>query len=164
MFPTRRNVITASIRSRSVADRLDPTLGDLRAFDFINPVFLRFRDIDLLGHVNNVALAGWLEDGRVGLELPIQPCTPTYAGPVIVLVEARIQYLEEVHLGDQVEVGSRVQRLGNTSVVIGQSVFANGTCAAMAEFVEVLIDPSTRRPTPWPPEFRAHFERYLRKP
>ncbi|MBM4189006.1 MAG: acyl-CoA thioesterase [Gemmatimonadetes bacterium] len=146
-----------------MADRLDPTLGDPRAYDFINPVLLRFRDLDMLGHVNNVALAGWLEDGRVALELPIQPCTPSYSGPVIVLLEARIRYLEEIHLPDHVEVGTRIQKLGQTSVVIGQGVFANGKCAAMAEFVEVLIDPGTRRPTPWPADFRAHLERYLRK-
>ena len=147
-----------------MAELFDETLGDQTAFPLWNPVLLRFRDLDLLGHVNNVALAGWLEDGRVALELPIQPCTVDYRGPVIVLLESRIRYLEEIHFPDQVEVGSRVQRIGTTSVVIGQSVFTNGKCAAMAEFVEVLIDPTTRKPTKWPAEFRAHFERYLRRP
>ena len=49
-----------------MADQFDPTLGDPKAFDFYNPVLLRFRDLDLLGHVNNVALAGWLERSGVG--------------------------------------------------------------------------------------------------
>jgi acyl-CoA thioester hydrolase len=147
-----------------VADQFDPTLGDPQAYGFWNPVLLRFRDLDLLGHVNNVAIAGWFEDGRVAIEMPIQPCTPDYRGPVIVLLEARIRYLREVRFADQVEMGTRVQRIGTTSVVIGQSIFANGQCAAMAEFAEVLIDPVTRKPTRWPAEFRAHFERYLRKP
>jgi acyl-CoA thioesterase FadM len=68
-----------------VAAGLDPTLRDPAAFGHWTPVTLRFRDLDLLGHVNNVNLAGWLEDGRVGMELPVQPLTADYAGPVIVL-------------------------------------------------------------------------------
>ena len=140
----------------------DPSLADPKAFQHWMPVFLRFRDLDLLGHVNNVSLAGWLEDGRVAVELPIQPCTTDYKGPVIVLLEARIQYRQEIRFADQVEVGTRVQKIGTTSVVIGQAIFANAQCAAVAEFVEVLIDPETRKPMPWPPAFRTLFERHLK--
>ena len=68
-----------------MADPLDPSLRDPSAFRHWTPVLIRFRDLDLLGHVNNVNLAGWLEDGRVALELPIQPCTPDYRGPAVVL-------------------------------------------------------------------------------
>lgn len=144
-----------------MAELLDPTLAEAGRYRHWTPVTIRFRDLDLLGHVNNVNLAGWLEDGRVALEMPIQPCTAEYRGPVIVLLEARIRYLEEVKFGDQVRVGSRLQRIGTTSAVLGQAVFAGDTCAAIAEFVEVLIDPVTRRPTPWPAEFREYLERYL---
>lgn len=144
-----------------MADPLDPTLKDSAGFRHWTPVQIRFRDLDLLGHVNNVNLAGWFEDGRVALELPIQPLTADYRGPVIVLLESRIQYLAEVHLGQAVRVGTRVQRIGRTSVVVGQAVFMGDVCAAIAEFVEVLIDPVTRKPTAWPPAFRELFEAHL---
>ncbi len=143
-----------------MADRLDPTLKDPASFRHWTPVLIRFRDLDLLGHVNNVNLAGWLEDGRVSLELPIQPLSSDYRGPVIVLVDAHIQYLDETRLGDEVKVGTRVQRIGGASVVIGQAVFASGRCVAIAEFVEVLIGNESRKPEPWPPEFRALFEQW----
>jgi acyl-CoA thioester hydrolase len=141
---------------------LDPTLRDPAAYSHWTPVTLRFRDLDLLGHVNNVNLAGWLEDGRVGMELPVQPLTADYAGPVIVLVDLRIQFLAEVRPGSEVRVGTRVQRIGSSSVTIGQAVFADGECAAVGEAVEVLIDAQTRRPTPWPDTFRELFSRYQR--
>ncbi len=147
-----------------MADPLDPTLTEVAGFRHWTPVLLRFRDLDLLGHVNNVNLAGWLEDARVALELPIQPCTTDYRGPVIVLVESRIQYLAEIHFGSDVRVGTRVQRIGRTSVVLGQAVFVGDTCAAIAEFVEVLIDPVTRKPTPFPPEFQALFQPHAMAP
>jgi acyl-CoA thioester hydrolase len=140
-------------------DRLPDRLRDPSSYQHWTPVELRFRDIDLLGHVNNVTLAGWLEDGRVRLELPIQPIKAA-AGPVIVLAELRIQFLEEVHFEDQVRVGTAIERLGRTSVSIGQAVFAGDRCAAIARAIEVLIDDRTRAPTAWPAEFVALFERY----
>ena len=77
---------------------------------------------------------------------------------MIVLVDSHIQYLEETRLGDDIKVGTRVQRMGTTSVVIGQAVFASGRCAAIAEFVEVLVGNESRKPEPWPSSFRALFE------
>lgn len=145
-----------------MAERLDPTLRDPATFRHWTPVVLRFRDLDLLGHVNNVSLAGWLEDARVALELPIQPVSGGYTGPAIVLADLHIQYLAEVRYGMEVRVGTRVQTLGSRSVTIGQAVFADGQAAAVAEAVEVLIDHETRKAVPWPAEFRELFERHLR--
>ncbi len=143
-----------------VTDRLPDRLRDPGSYRHWNPVVLRFRDIDLLGHVNNVALAGWLEDARVQVELPVQPMVPNYGGPVIVLAELRIQFIEEVHFEDQVRVGTCVERLGRTSVSIGQGVFAEERCVAVGRAVEVLIDEKTRAPAAWRPEFVSLFERY----
>jgi len=144
-----------------MAERLDRTLTDPATYRHWTPIALRFRDLDLLGHVNNVTLAGWLEEARVVLELPVQPLTPSYVGPVIVLVDLHIQFLEEVHYGDAVRVGTRVQRIGTSSVVFGHAVFAGEKCAAIAEAVEVLIGQTSRRPEPWPAEFREVFESAL---
>ena len=142
-------------------DRLPDRLRDPAGYRHWTPVELRFRDIDLLGHVNNVALTGWLEDGRARLELPIQPVAPASGWPAIVLAELRVQFLEEVHFEDSVRVGTAIERLGRTSVTLGQAVFAGDRCAAIARVIEVLIDDRTRAPTAWPPEFVALFERYL---
>jgi len=145
-----------------MAERLDETLKDAGGYRHWTPVVTRFSDLDLLGHVNNVKLAGWLEDGRVSLELPIQPCTADHRGPIIVLVDLRIQFLAEVHFEDQVRVGTRIQRIGTSSATLGQAIFAGETCAVIAEAVEVVIDPVARRPIPWPAEFRALFEGHLK--
>jgi acyl-CoA thioester hydrolase len=143
-----------------MSDRLPEYLRDRATYRHWTPIAIRFRDLDLLGHVNNVNLAGWLEDARVALELPIQPMVANYGGPVIVLAELRIQYLEEIHWGDEIRVGCCVERLGRTSVSIGQAVFAGDVCAAVARAVEVLIDPTTRQPAEWPDSFIEEFRRY----
>jgi acyl-CoA thioester hydrolase len=145
-----------------MTDRIDPTLKDASTYRLWTPVVLRFRDIDLLGHVNHGSVVGWLEDARVQLELPVQPVTVEYQGPAIVLLDLHLQYLHEIRMGAEVRVGTRVQRIGTASVTIGQAVFADGACAVIGEVVEVLIDHETRKPMRWPLEFRSLFERYLR--
>ena len=143
-----------------MTERLDPALATAARYRHWINVTMRFRDLDILGHVNNVTIAGWLEDGRVALELPIQPLTKSYQGPVIVLADLRIQYHEEIHFGADVRVGTRVQRIGTTSVTLGQGVFVGSRCAAVAESVEVLLGAESRRPEPWPGAFRSLFEAF----
>jgi acyl-CoA thioester hydrolase len=142
-----------------VTERLPDYLRERSSYPHWTPVPIRFRDLDLLGHVNNVALAGWLEEGRVSMELPVQPMVPNYS-PVVVLVELRIQFLEETRYGDPITVGTGVERIGRTSVSIGQGIFADDRCLAIARASEVLIDGHTRGPIPWPSEFSSLFERY----
>lgn len=142
--------------------RLDASLGDPTAYRFWTPVRIRFQDLDLLGHVNNVALAAWLEDGRTAFEVPVQPLVPDYGGPVIVLADLRIQYLAEVQYGDAVRVGTRIERLGRSSVVLGQAIFVGDRPAVVATAVEVLIGAASRQPEPWPEPFREYFARWLR--
>ena len=142
-----------------MTDRLPDYLRSRATYSHWTPVSLRFRDLDLLGHVNNIALAGLLEDARVALELPVQPLVPNY-NPVMVLVELRIQFLEETHYEDRITIGTAVERIGRTTVSIGQGVFADDRCLAIARASEVLIDGETRGPIPWPAEFTSLFERY----
>ncbi|MEO8451596.1 MAG: thioesterase family protein [Gemmatimonadota bacterium] len=142
---------------------LDPTLADPSRYRYWHPVVPRFRDLDMLGHINHVNLIGWLEDARVAFELPIQPVDQLQSLPVMLLAEIRVRFMEEVHFDDPVRVGLLVQRLGRSSVVIGQAVFAGDTCGAIAEVVEVLVGQESRAPEPLPPAFRALFEPHLRK-
>ena len=141
--------------------RLDPSLADPTGYRYWHPVVPRFRDLDVLGHINHVSLIGWLEDARVAFEMPIQPVDQLQTIPVIVLAELRVQFLEEVQFEDRVRVGLKVQRIGRTSLVLGQGVFAGDRCAAVAEAVEVLIGQTSRTPETLPESFRALFEPHL---
>jgi acyl-CoA thioester hydrolase len=144
------------------APRLDPALAQRATHRHWQPILPRFGDLDVLGHVSHVNLVRWFEEGRVNLELPIQPIDALQTGPVLVLAEMRVQFLEEAQLSDRVEVGTCVLRLGRSSVTVGQGIFAGDRCVAIAELVEVLIGGESRKPEPLPERFRAVFEQYLR--
>jgi acyl-CoA thioester hydrolase len=134
-------------------------LTDKRSFPFWYEEKLRFSDIDMLGHVNNVAYAALIESGliayiREGLGAPLPP------GALVVMVRIEIDYRAELHYPATVHIGSRLMRIGRTSLVIGCSVFRGDLCAATSVTTLVLIDSKTRRPMLIPEEARAALEKH----
>ena len=62
-----------------------------------------------------------------------------------------------------IEMGLGVARFGRTSVTFDQVVFSEGKCVASAQSVTVLVDESTRKPTPLPEETIRNFQPWLRR-
>jgi acyl-CoA thioester hydrolase len=138
----------------------EAALTSREEFSFWYEEKLRFSDIDMLGHVNNVAYAALIETGRIafmrdGLRAPLPP------GALMVMVRIEIDYRAELHYPATVQIGSRLMRVGRTSVVIGSSVFRDELCAATSVTTLVLIDRGSRRPVPIPEDARAGLERHL---
>ncbi|MDV6212809.1 thioesterase family protein [Rhodococcus erythropolis] len=131
---------------------------DQRRADFpvIKTVQLRWADIDTYGHINNAvhyelmdtAVNGWLGEAT---------STDIRTGSAIgLVVETTCQYLREINFPGPVQLGLRLARAGTSSVSYDVGFFIdNAGPAAMARFVHVYVDPTTRRPTQIPPEVRA---------
>jgi len=114
----------------------------------------------MLGHVNNVAYAALIETARIsfaregfGVKLP--------PGVLLVMVRIEIDYRAELHYPATVHIGSRLLRIGRTSLVIGSSVFRGEVCAATSVTTLVLIDAATRRPVPISDEARGILARQV---
>jgi acyl-CoA thioester hydrolase len=60
-------------------------------------------------------------------------------------------------------MGLGVAKFGRTSVTFDQVVFSEGRCVASAQSVTVMIDESTRKPTPLTEEIIAKFQPWLRR-
>lgn len=119
-------------------------------------VSIRYCDQDPLGHVNNAAMAAYIEQARVAL---IYPILRAHVGPQLDLVLARIviDYVRELQFPGTVEIGTRVARLGTKSLTLSHSVFKDGSgdCAATAECAIVFFDLTTRRSVEPPGAVRA---------
>jgi acyl-CoA thioester hydrolase len=72
-----------------------------------------------------------------------------------VIARLTLEFLKEMHWPGTVEIGTRVDRVGASSVALSQSLFVEGSCAAKAISTVVLMDRSTRRATPFPSETAA---------
>lgn len=121
---------------------------------------VRFADLDLMGHVNNVAFAVYFESGRVAILRETQLYTPT-ENRALVLAHISVDYLAEIHFPADLRIGTRINRIGRTSFEIGCSVFVDGRCAATGHGVSVRVDRAQRRPVPLTEDEIARLRKYM---
>lgn len=126
-----------------------PALAD---FPFRATDSIRLGDLDPQSHVNNNAVyATYFETGRVYLIRELFR-SDTHSARNIVIARLEIDYLRELHWPGPVDIGTRVTRIGTTSLTLDQGIYRQGLCAALAHSVIVQLDPQTRQPSPIPPE------------
>ena len=110
---------------------------------------IRYADTDRQGHVNNAAFATFCESGRVAFLVdPTRPLAPP--GTAFVIARLVLDFRAELNWPGHVDIGTRVLKVGRSSLTLAQGLFQNLRCAATAESVCVLMDESTRRATPLP--------------
>ncbi len=114
------------------------------------PVTIRFCDQDSLAHVNNVALAAYVEAARTTYIYELIR-KGGMAGLEFILARVLIDFHRELHYPGAVEVGARLVRIGNKSITTGYGVFSGAHCIATSECVNVFYDLETRK-TVVPPE------------
>jgi acyl-CoA thioester hydrolase len=108
---------------------------------------LRYADTDRQGHINNAVFATMFETGRV--EILGDPQAPL-ASPdcALVIVNLNVDFLSEIIWPGRVDIGTRVSKVGRSSVTLEQALFQNGRIAATAKTVVVQINEITRRSEP----------------
>ncbi len=112
---------------------------------------LRFADTDCNGHISNAVFAVCCQNAR--MELLHDPRrVPLPIDAQFVIVRFEIDFLGEMHWPGTVVIGTRCERIGRTSLTVAQVLFIDGRCAATARSTVALMDRSTRRATPLPPE------------
>ncbi|WP_448954780.1 acyl-CoA thioesterase [Labrys neptuniae] len=121
-----------------------PALAD---YAFIATDKLRYGDTDRQGHVNNAVFATFLETGRVEL-LHNSAAPMAEPGASFVLARVVLDFRAEVLWPGSVEIGTRVNTIGRSSITLDQAVFQNGRCVAEAQTVVVQVDAETRRSRP----------------
>ncbi len=114
-------------------------------------VQLRWRDIDLLGHLNQSVYHELLEEGRVGLigEL-MRRSGNDHGHGGFVLAHVDLDHQAEVRKDHgEVDVVTRLAHVGTSSIQIDhQIVLLDGTVAASGKSVLVAWDPATRAKRP----------------
>jgi acyl-CoA thioester hydrolase len=110
-------------------------------------VQLRWRDMDMLGHLNQSVYHELLEEGRAGLMSEIaRRAGNSHHHGVFVLVHVDLDYHTEVRKDHgHVEVVVRLAHVGNTSLRMEHEVrLPDGTVAASGTTIVVAWDPVKR--------------------
>jgi acyl-CoA thioester hydrolase len=133
-----------------------PPLPRPEDFPHRTVVTVRFGDLDRQGHVNNAVFATFFESGRVVIlyDEEYGLITP---GASFVLAHLSIDFLGEIRWPGEVEIGTAIAAVGNSSLKVHQALFVNGACVAAAENTLVMVDTETHRPRPFAPEHAARI-------
>ena len=118
----------------------------------------RVSETDMLGHINNVAVVAWLEEGRSYMMREALGETPRR--PLFVVARLEIDYKSQLFYGEEAQVHSGVERLGNTSMVIRQRVFQRGKLCIEGRCVIVHVGADSDRPAPLPETLRESLARF----
>jgi acyl-CoA thioester hydrolase len=137
---------------------VDPT--NSASYKFWVTEHIRFADLDLLGHVNNVAFTVYAESCRAAFMHQTRFWIPN-APRQNVIVRIELDYRRELLYPGEVRVGLRVLRIGNKSFTLVQGLFSGEHCVATAQAVIARIDANTRKAVPLNDEERTSLQPYL---
>jgi acyl-CoA thioester hydrolase len=137
------------------------TNSPLNDFPAVATIPVQWGDQDSFQHVNNAVYFRWFESSRVqywhqsGL---FDALKESGFGPILASVTCN--YKRQIKFPDTVLIGSKVEKLGVSSVTIGHEVFSqsNNAVSATGKSVIVLFDYQSQHPVPIAEEFRNIFE------
>jgi acyl-CoA thioester hydrolase len=118
-----------------------------------------FRDLNGLGHVNNAVYLSYVESARLAYMQEI--LGPLELEELGIVADVKISFRSPASLGETLEVGQRVSRVGETSLVFDFEIRGgDGRLVAEGSTVHVAFDYGMRRPVPVPEEWRSRIESY----
>lgn len=129
-------------------------MSELFNFPFTQSIFVAYRDLDTLGHVNNVVYLSYFEDIRIRYMLHL---TNSGIDDVATIVaENRVQYLKPVLYNEQLVAGVRIGRIGTKSLTLELALHrpADDQIVATGTTVLVWYDYAAGQSVPVPDAFR----------
>lgn len=121
------------------------------------PVITRWSDNDIYGHINNVMYYSYF-DSVVNRYLIEQGNLDIHRGDIVAyVVHSQCQYYAPLAYPQTLEIGLRVEKLGNSSVTYDLGVFAKGEneAAARGSFVHVFVNRHTDKSVVIPSSIRT---------
>lgn len=142
--------------TNQLAEKQSLTLDD---FPFQTFDKVRYADTDRQGHVNNAVFSTFLETGRVEFlyssENPLATDNASF-----VIASLSLKFVSEINWPGQVDIGTGVTKVGNSSISLYQGLLQNGRCVATAETVIVQIDEHSRKSCPLTDQAKAFLNRH----
>ncbi len=118
---------------------------------------VRFSDVDLYRHVNNVKYFEFMQEARIDL-LRLDQKPAGEAALTVVVVAVDVEYSRPILLRpDPYPVDTWVERVGGSSLTLASEISDGSAVLARARAVVVGFDPETFRATPLPAWLRQRL-------
>lgn len=122
-----------------------------------------FYETDALGHINNTVIPMWFEKGRVPLFKIFTPDLDPRKWALIV-VRIDVQFVAQTNYIDPVTITTQIDRIGNSSFVVGQSCLQKGIETAKGTTTMVHFNYQQQKSMPIPEQARILLTQYLASP
>lgn len=117
----------------------DPQRLELANYPFQWLVDTAFGDMDVAGHINNVALSRYYETGRCHWLIELTDDPEVFKNSLNTIVaQYTIRFLGEVNFPGQVTVGTAIGRIGNSSFDCQQALFVDDQCVGLSDAAMVM--------------------------
>lgn len=135
---------------------MNTTETDLSQYPFRILIDVRFGDIDGMGHVNNAMYLTYFETARAAYYMQLRGYRDITQIDVII-AEITARYHNPAVFGDQLELGTRVSRMGTKSFDMEYLIVRRSDQQRIASghSVQVMYDYASQRSIPIPDELRA---------
>lgn len=127
------------------------------AFQFYQPISVRYGDLDPQGHVNNASYLTYLEEARIGYIKQLGLWTSeSFLDIGIIVADAQVTFRKPLVYGVQVQVGVKVESIGGKSLKMAYSIEDNeANVYATASTVLVAFDYYSGKTIPVPDTWRS---------
>lgn len=142
--------------------RADPRRRDPAAYPFAVALEMRFGDMDVWHHLNNVSAMRFYEEGRIRFMAELRRRESAWGRYRLMVAHAMVDYLAEGQYPQAISVAVGVVSLGTTSFRFGEALFQADRCIGLADVVLTHIGDDG--PSPLPAPMRATLEKYLIHP
>lgn len=109
-------------------------------FTHFTPLTVRWGDADLLGHINNTEFLRYLESGRIEychrvLDILYQRGLKQ----AFILADVQCTFLDQLHYPSDIEIATRVSRIGNSSAELQEAIFLKDSMLPAATSRSVIV-------------------------
>ncbi|HEX8388095.1 MAG TPA: acyl-CoA thioesterase [Sphingomonas sp.] len=131
---------------------------DRAAYPHMQTVQTRFQDMDVLGHINNVAFLSLFETARTKFNHELELWGRKFGGRRAVVASQEIHYLAEGSYPEDVEIATGIGHVGGRSWSILSAMFQEGRAIATCDVVIVMAKGDEG--DGMPDAFRARLEEF----
>lgn len=127
---------------------------------FSQKIFPRITDTDALGHINNTAIAIWLEEGRIPI-FKIFNSSLSIKTWNLILVRLEINYLRQTYYEHEATIQTEIAKIGNSSIDLVQEIFQKEEKNVVGKITLVHFDYQQQKSTPIPETIKEHLFPHL---
>ncbi|PVG81023.1 thioesterase [Nocardioides gansuensis] len=126
------------------------------------PVHVRFSDVDVYRHVNNVKYFEYLQEGRVSMLRDAGQAADDERRLEVVVAQTNVDYRLPILFREQpYDCWTWVTHVGSSSVALESAICDGDAVLSRAEVVIVNVDPASMRPAPIQDGHRAALVKFM---